>query len=130
MTLLGHILGLLLFIASEDSLIPNNITIQGNNYQVAQSYLSPPRCKPVSVRVKKAKKVGFGRIFAMESSEWEQSSTSDSGDQSGYEDRADFVEIALSAYFGFYFCPPSFPEQQVKFYLHYLSSFSPPPQLS
>lgn len=129
MTLLGHIIGLLLFIASEDSLVSSNVTIQGNNYQLAQSYLSPPRCKPVSVRVKKAKKVCFNRIFPMESSEWDQSSTGDSCDQSGYEDRAEFVEITLPGYFGFYFCPPSFPDQQFGFYQHYLSSLSPPPQL-
>lgn len=130
MRLIGNIVGILLIVLAIDLSVPDYRIFPVNNLDKSKSQVSIQRCNPVSVRVKKVKRVCFARLLS-DSSEWEQDSTSDAFDQSVHEERAgEFNEIFNPLFCVTYFYPSSFPDGIIRHYWSYIPLHSPPPQLA
>ena len=129
MKLIGHILSILLIIIAIDLSVPDYRIFPVNNLDKSKIQLCGQKCNPVSVRVKKVKRVCFARILT-DSSEWEPANSADAFDQTGHEERAgEFTEIFKPLFQVAYFYSSSFPDNVLGYYWSYIPLHYPPPQL-
>jgi hypothetical protein len=129
MKLIGLISGILLIFLAIDLSLPDYRIIPANNVEKSKIRVAEQKCSPVSVRVKKVKRVCFARTLA-DSSEWEPGNSADVFDQTLHEERvAELSEVFKPLLVTTYFYSSVFPDDILGHYSSYISLHYPPPQL-